>query len=224
MPYMGECEVVLFQKLLIGAFPLWAEDLVSLTDLFFDVEWIIPAEQPSCPAYSESRLCSIYDQRPVACRNFPLIDSSGKLHEFCPNRAVFAKGTFLMPPFCDKLEKFRTFLKTLYEQKGEKAVKCFFLQDDDIGQMPLLYNELWCLVLTISGMDVHRAIEGQRTLLRALQYKGLNNVTVLIPHTEYCITGEIDGLLINLEYLSARIEQEALMEHCYKVLSMIDLA
>ncbi len=210
MPYMGEDAPVLFETFLLGAFPLFGESqVVSEQTGIFEMEWIVPAELSSCLAHTDGRLCSIYEDRPICCRNFPKVGSSNNLHDFCPYKESFSDNLFIRPDFVKKAAVLEAYL--MHELKrGDKSVLNVLLGEDCLSKMPLLYNAIWCLLLTISSVPLRSAIMGQTILLETLKEKGLRELTVIIPRSDYCITGSIEGLQVNLEYLLLRIEKQGL--------------
>ncbi len=219
MPYMGESHDVLYRTLLLGAFPLWTMDTVSVSH-FWAMEWIVPAELDRCPAYSESRLCNIYDRRPISCRNFPVIGLGGKMHDFCPHPHAFSGVHLMIPDFLEKIDKIESFVKTHYHENEGKKVAGLILEKG-LASVPLLYNGLWCLFLVVAKMNVCKAIESQRFLLKQIRSGGHQELTVLIPHSDYCVTCDIEGLMHNLDYLEARCEQDELLEKCHQIVSRI---
>jgi len=219
LPYMGERAKVLFKTFLLGAFALLDEGrYISREYVSFDMEWIVPAEIDGCLAYTKEKVCSIYHERPISCRNFPVITPKGDVHGFCPRAKKFAHIAFHEPVFIKRAWKLTEFLSQEYLMHGEKALSRSILEKRP-ANTPLLYNGLWVVFLVLAGADVTEAISGQKRLLTKFKAKGFHQITVLIPGTDYCITGEIDGLMANLDYLSLRIEREDLLA---KVLDRID--
>ncbi len=208
MPYLGEGAPVLFETFLLGAFPLFGESqVVSEQTGIFEMEWIVPAELSSCLAYTNSRLCSIYEDRPICCRNFPKVGPSNNLHDFCPYKKSFSDNLFVRPTYLKKTAVLEAYLMRELERAGESVLNKF-LGEDSLSQMPLLYNSIWCLLLTLSNVPLRSAIMGQMILLETLKEKGLCELTVIIPRSDLCITGSIKGLQVNLEYLLLRMEKE----------------
>ena len=211
---MGESYDVLYRTLLLGAFPLWMVETVSPSH-FWAMEWIIPAELDACPAYLESRLCNIYEERPVSCRNFPVIGLGRKMHDFCPHTHEFSGARFIIPGFLERMDR----ITGLVRNEREKFLG--LILEDSLSSVPLLYNGLWCIFLMVGEMDVYGAIKGQRRLLKQIKSDGHQELTVLIPHSDYCVTGEVDQLMYNLDYLEARCEQDNLLEKCHQMVSEI---
>ncbi len=218
MPYMGEKAQVLFRTFLLGAFALLGDEEGCSGFVSFDMEWIIPAEIEGCLAYTKDKVCAIYHERPVSCRNFPVINPEGEVHDFCPQGEQFSHIPFCSPAFVKRARKLSESLSEEYFRHGIKGLSEWILEERP-ANMPLLYNGLWVLFLVLAGADVTKAISSQKKLLTQLVTQGCHQVTVLIPGSDYCITGEIDGLLANLDYLALRIERETLI---FKVLSRIN--
>ena len=220
MPYMGEKSEILFKSLILGGFALLDDGREWTGTISFDMEWIVPAELDACPAYSAKKTCIIYDERPVSCRNFPVINSQGFIHDFCPFGSKFSSIVFSEPVFAKRAASLTRFLSKIYAQHGKTDLARYILEERP-ANMPLLYNGLWVLFLVLAGVEVSQAINGQRKLLNVLEARGFNEVTVLIPGSEYCISGEIEGLLINLEYIKLRIENEDLLAKSQDVLAQL---
>ncbi len=56
----------------------------------YDMEGIIPAEIEGCLAYTKDKDCAIYHERPVSCRNFPVINPEAEFHDFCSQGKQFS--------------------------------------------------------------------------------------------------------------------------------------
>ncbi|NPA94003.1 MAG: YkgJ family cysteine cluster protein [Thermodesulfobacteria bacterium] len=212
LPYLGECSSRVFETFLLGAFPLFGLiDQANQGVPLFAMEWIVPGELDRCPAYDHHGLCTIYDDRPISCRNFPLINPEGTLHDFCPFAENFKEAKFIDSDFPPKAQDIDLHLKNILVQKGMDAL-AEVIHEAKPSNLPLLFNSVWALMLVLAGADVFEAIRGQRALLKGLRANGLEELTVLIPYTDYCITGEIQGILANLDYLRLRLEDEGLFE------------
>ena len=223
MPYMGEKSEILFKSLILGGFTLIdGRDERMKGPISFDMEWIVPAELDGCLAYSAKKTCAIYDERPVSCRNFPVINPQGHVHDFCPFGSSFSSIAFHEPVFLKRAASLARFLSKTYARHGKAGLTKYILEERP-ANMPLLYNGLWVLFLVLAGVEVLQAIKGQRRLLNVLKARGINEVTVLIPGSDYCISGEIEGLLINLEYLRLRIEKEDLLARFQDILAPLSL-
>ncbi len=213
MPYLGETTLECFGTFLIGAFPPYNPKKFVTNNVFHRfivTEWIVPAELSKCIAYSSNKLCNIYETRPFSCQNFPLI-SKDKLHEFCPYKENFLHNKFLDSSFDEEFLRLDLSLSKVFCSKGEEGLKDFIFEDKPLTP-PLLYNNYLALVLIFSGVDIRRAFKRQMALLRFLKGKGLENITVIIPGTEYCLSGATEGLMANLEYLIYKIEHERLIQ------------
>ncbi len=211
MPYLGEDSTAIFSSLLMGAFPLFGlnEDLREDIPLFA-LEWIVPAELSECLAYRNG-LCTIYEDRPLSCRNFPVIGPDNRLHEFCHNKESFLNSPFIEPRFLSKAARLQSFLQKTLNAKGMSGLSNV-IHEENPSSMPLLYNGLWALTLVSAEVDVQMAMGGQKELLKRLALMGYSEVTVLIPYSDYCISGQLEGLLVNLQYLELRLKQEGLLE------------
>ena len=219
LPYNGECEKACFSTFLIGSFPSYDEDDPVKENIRpYVTEWMVPAEVEGCLAYKD-RLCSIYESRPLACRNFPLI-SKGKFHEFCKMGEYFLEQDFCESDFTKKVDRLDIFLIEMLRQKGEKGLS-YILMEERPFRLPLLYNSYLALVLLINCREIFRPLENQILLLKRFQEMGLKEITVLIPGTEFCITGEIDGLMANLNFLIYRLKEQGLLEHLRRILTEI---
>ncbi len=143
------------------------------------------------------------------------------MHDFCPNPRAFLKNHFEIPDFLKRVDRIRTFVRERLYNDGEVGIRHLVLEEDPV-RMPLLYNGLWLLFLLVSEkINIYTAIDSQRILLEKIKSKGHQELTILIPHSDYCVTGEIDRLICNLDYLKARCEQENLLKKGQQVVSML---
>lgn len=72
-----------------------------------------------------------------------------------------------------------------------------------------------------AGVDVSQVFQGQRRLLNVLRARGINEVTVLIPGSDYCVSYEIDG---HFKYIRLRIEKEDILTRFKDVLAQLHWA
>ncbi len=214
MPYQGETDMLLFSSLLVGSFPDFeAPDSCNRETPEcrrpFVAEWLIPAEQNACPCLDHDDLCTIYEHRPLSCREFP-VDSQGNRHAFCSLAAEFipcaeGKGS----SFGRAVDALDTLLYEILREHGTETLNGFLLEEGDTG-IPMLYNTYLLCILMIAGADAAGALSAQMSLLESCRQSGLEEMTFLIPGTDYCITSVTAELEINLQYLMARMDQRAL--------------
>ncbi len=220
MPYQGETSEKAFSSLLLGAFPdinpesSGKGDGTQASTLAyrrpFVTEWLIPAESNACPCLDPGGLCGIYTDRPLSCRQFPL-DSNGDPHPFCPFPEEFsASERPSNQEFADSLDSLDLFLATLSDRGGEEAVAGFLLEES-AAAIPVLYNSYLVCVLLLAGSnsvpEVTGMLAGQMAVLESFAEQGIGQLTFPVPGTDYCITSATDRLIVNLTYLSARVEQ-----------------
>ncbi len=219
MPFNGECERACFSTFLIGSFPTYEKDDPIKENLRpYVIEWMVPAEIEGCLAYKD-RLCSIYESRPLACRNFPLI-SEGKFHKFCKMGKYFLGQEFYKSDFMERVDKLDSFLIKMLRQKGKEGLSNILMEERPF-EAPLLYNSYLALVLLINCKEIFKLLESQILLLKRFQKMELEEITVLIPGTEFCITGEVEGLMANLNFLIYRLKEEGLLEHLTRILTKL---
>ena len=229
MPYQGETSENTFSSLLLGAFPDINQESAgeghegdSSGRAYrrpFVAEWLIPAESNACPCLDSEGLCSIYVDRPLSCRQFPL-DSHGSPHPFC----TFPEGFSVCErpsntSFTDSLDNLDLLLARLSDRGGEGAVLDFLLEESDTGT-PMLYNNYLLCMLLLSGSNIQseitNALAGQMAVLESYSKKGMRELTFLVPGTDYCITSATDELIVNVTYLFARVEQQELAQRLFE--------
>jgi Fe-S-cluster containining protein len=219
IPYQGENDPLLFRHILIGAFPDIVEGEASEPRRPFVTEWVIPGEAPACPAYTDEGLCRIYDARPLSCRTFPRTRDGG-LHPRCPMGKLVAGEMAPEPSFLLDLLRLDLHLLSLLSGEGEKGMGRFIGEARPFNA-PLLYNGYLLSLWIIAGVDIAGAIEGQHAVLEAYRDQGLRELTFLIPGTDYQISGDIEGLAANLQWLELRIKEEDLMEDVGRNLELL---
>jgi len=213
-----------FETFLIGSFTTFTtnslfEEIIDRP--FLITEWIVPAELSKCIAYSSKKLCKIYKNRPISCKNFPLI-AQNKVHEFCSFKERFLDGVFYEPTFLKQISLIDFYLFKIFHEKGEDGLKERLFEDKPFNS-PLLYNNYLVLILLLSKVDIIGALNKQNVLLNSLKECSIEEITVIIPGTDYCLTGSLEGLKANLEYLIYKIEKENLIEHLkMTILSALD--
>lgn len=209
LPYQGETDPVLFKSMLIGAFPdlhhANPEDNTGQRRPLV-TEWLVPAEADACLGWNRDGLCSIYSHRPLACRQFPL-NADGSVHPFCSMPERFQGQVRMESTFSRVTDRLDLFLLELKDNSGESAVSDF-LMEDETGGFPLLYNTYLLALLIIAGGNVLKQLESQGKALEKYRHTGLDDMTFIIPGTEYCIGAPIESLHLNLMYLIARIREQ----------------
>ncbi len=203
LPYLGETDNRLFATLLLGAVGDCEEFSSQRPRRPFVMEWIIPGEASSCPAFGTDLLCSIHPYRPLACRRFPLT-SGGGYHPFCPHPEEIGGEPHLAVKYEKGLPALDAHLLNLMSAKGEEAAAAF-IGEESLSRAPVLYNGYFLASLLLAGADPHAAIAGQRTVIKRYAAAGMDRITFLIPDTELAMTAETEGLLANLDWLEARI-------------------
>ncbi len=216
LPFLGETSQELFSSLLIGAFPdiePHGDSQQEGTDGArhrrpFVTEWLVPAQAMACPCLNSDHLCSVYEHRPFACRQFPVLPN-GKAHPFCPHPERFAPSNSYGHRFCNMVDRLDLFLIDLLETGGEAAIHDFLLQDQEVGTA-MLYNPYLLYLLILAGADAEHALSGQAEVLEHYLQAGMDEMTFMIPGTDYYITASTQELEINLSYLRAQMEQQDL--------------
>lgn len=115
------------------------------------------------------------------------------------------------PSFLLDLLQLDLHLLSLLAEEGEEGMGRF-IGEARPWNAPLLYNGYLLASWMIAGVDVNKAIEGQRAVLEAYRLLGLQELTFLVPDTDYQISGEIEGLVANLQWLEFRTKEEHLLE------------
>ncbi len=216
LPFLGETSQELFSSMLIGAFPDIAPHGNSLQEDTdgtshrrpFVTEWLVPAQASACPCLNSNQLCSVYEHRPFACRQFP-VSPTGKIHPFCPHAERFAPSDYYGHRFSSMVDCLDLFLVDLLETGGESAIHDFLLQDQEVGTV-MLYNPYLLYLLILAGADVAHALSGQAEVLEHYRLAGMEEMTFIVPGTEYCITASTRELAINLSYIRAQMEHQDL--------------
>ncbi len=215
---MGEKELKIFEYLLIGSFP----DPTLITGVKKDikrfrrpfiVEWTLPIEISSCPAYTKDKLCEIYKKRPFTCRMFPRTHT-GEIHPFCPmGESVCTVKRWKEPIFTRRLAKLDAFLMNmLFLKKDGERLLAELLYEENPFRGPALYNSYLILVLILAKVDVKTALLNQRIAIKRLKSQGLEDVNFYIPDSDNIMPAKLSGIEINLDYLLFRIEREQLLE------------
>jgi Fe-S-cluster containining protein len=219
IPYQGENSSLLFKHILIGAFPDIVDGEASEPRRPFVTEWVIPGEASACPAYTDEGLCRIYDARPRACRSFPR-NRDGSLHPRCPMGTLVGGEMVPDPSFLLDLLHLDLHLLHLISEEGEEGMGRFIGEARPFNA-PLLYNGYLLALWIIAGVDIAGAINGQRAVLEAYRLQGYQELTFLVPETDYQISGDIEGLLANLRWLELRIREEDLLEDVGRNLALL---
>ena len=225
LPYLGENDPIIFKYLLIGSFPdpnLLNENKGNTPNRFrrpFIVEWTLPIEVLKCPAYTEDKLCKIYEQRPLTCKMFPRTHT-GEIHPFCPiGEAVCTVKRWEEPPFTKRLAQLDSFLMNkLFLEKDGKRMIAELLVEDEPFKGPALYNSYLVLVMLLADVDVKQALLNQYSAINRLMSQGLEEVNFYIPDSDDIMPAILSGLKINLDYLLMRINEEKLLQKLSKLL------
>ncbi len=214
LPFLGETSQELFSSLLIGAFPDIEHYVASKQKKTnnvqhrrpFVTEWIVPTQANACPCLNSDDLCSVYEHRPFACRQFP-VSPNGKVHPFCPHPERFPPSDSYGHRFSSMVDRLDLFLIDLLETGGESAIHDFLLQDQEVGTA-MLYNPYLLCLLILAGADVGHALSGQTEVIDHYLQAGMEEMTFIVPGTDYCITASTQALAINLSYIRAQMEQQ----------------
>jgi len=227
LPYLGESDPIIFEYLLIGSFPdpnlLYEnQDDDKRFRRPFIVEWTLPIESLRCPAYTEDKLCKIYDHRPLTCKMFPRTHT-GEIHPFCPlGEAVCTVKRWEEPPFTKRLAQLDSFLMNkLFLEKDGKRVIAELLVEEEPFKGPALYNSYLVLVMLLANVDVKRALLNQHSAIERLMAQGLEEVNFYIPDSDEIMPASLSGLKINIDYLLMRIDEEKLLPKFSKLLYIL---
>ncbi len=215
LPYQGERDQLLFSTMLMGAMGD-LEHQAGPGRRPMVAEWMVPGEAPSCPGYDQDGRCSIYDSRPFACRSFPR-NSDGSMHPFCPHPEAAGWSPVDTGDFKEKLDALDTWIMEAFAQ-GRREDAAAILGEDSLITPPLLFNGYLIAVWLLAGCDVNGCIEGQKEALASYRDRGLEELTFLIPETDYQISGTMDGLEATLLWLAHRVEEEELADRIRKAL------
>ncbi len=222
IPYEAEIAPELFSCLLLGAIGEMPDEGESQgVRRPFVAEWIIPGEALCCPAYTEQGLCRVYSVRPMACRVFPGTQD-GRLHPACPFGNEVACEPYRPSAFSSDLARFDAHLLNILYGDGEAALGDLLGEKRPLAA-PLLYNGYLLAVLILAGADLTSFFHGQRQVLRRYRTGGLDELTFLIPDTDWEISGPIAGLEANLEWLALRVRDEGLAQSCRERLRALGL-
>ncbi len=202
VPFLGERYEAPFYTLFLGAFP----DIEgpSPTRRPFVVEFQVPQEFPHCLALDAQGLCTIYDERPISCRRFPMTDDGG-IHPFCPlDEVSLGEDVHGDREYLRRRDAIDGHILRAISQGLAREISDL-LQEERPFEAPLLYNGYLILMLEAAGLDPSDVLSSQKRLLETSMSKGYKSLTFIIPETDYVVGAETEGLLANLEWLEHRL-------------------